>query len=197
MWSTYLDEVSQQFVGLSIGFLHLLELVAEAHAVSLKVQIGVLASWDLVLIDICVPGFHSGCAVKWSIETTGHFPVLTVVKDLIQRDAWRREQMGKTYAFRSLSHLFFFFPLRTAKWKILDVPLRYTAVISKGYNSIPLFCTWSSALLQSLKTAVTLHQMYRKMFQNLEMISAPFETGGLRITSTKPSCGPHHVYKVF
>lgn len=87
MWSTYLDEVSEQFVGLGVGFLHLLELVAQAHAVSLKVQVGVLASWDLVLVDVCVPGFHGGCAVKWSVETTGYFPVLTVVKDLIQRYA--------------------------------------------------------------------------------------------------------------
>lgn len=36
-WRSYFDKVSQQLVGFGVGFLHLFELVTEAHAVGLEV----------------------------------------------------------------------------------------------------------------------------------------------------------------
>jgi len=83
----HLDEVTKQLVGFCVGFLHLLELVPQPHTVCLEVEIGVLATWDLVLIDIRIPRLHGGGAVKWSINASGHLPILTVVKDLLKRDA--------------------------------------------------------------------------------------------------------------
>ena len=35
VFASHLDEVTQQLVGLGVGLLHLLELVAQSHAVSL------------------------------------------------------------------------------------------------------------------------------------------------------------------
>lgn len=85
--TAHFDEVTEQLVGFYVGFLHLLKLVPQPHTVCLEVEICVLATRDLVLIDISIPRLHGGGAVKRSIKASGHFPILTVVKDLLKRDA--------------------------------------------------------------------------------------------------------------
>lgn len=91
---SHLDEVTQQLVGLCVGLLHLLELVSQAHAVSLEVQVGVLASRDLVLIHVSIARLHSGCTVKRCIEPASNLPVLTVVINILQGYPCQRE--GRT-----------------------------------------------------------------------------------------------------
>lgn len=49
-------------------------------------EVGVLSSGYLILVDISVARFHGGSTVKWSIEASGYFPIFTVVKYLFQSD---------------------------------------------------------------------------------------------------------------
>lgn len=58
----------------------------------LEVKVGVLSSGYLVLIDVSVARFHGGRAVEWRIQASGHFPIFTVVKHLLQSDACNRAE---------------------------------------------------------------------------------------------------------
>lgn len=62
----------------------------------LEVQVGVLPSGDLVLVDVGVAGLHGGGAVEGRVQPAGHLPVLAVVEDALQRDACR-EHTGQEH----------------------------------------------------------------------------------------------------
>lgn len=53
----------------------------------LEVEVGVLSSGDLILIDVSIARFHGGCAVEGSVQASGYLPVFAVVKHLLQCDA--------------------------------------------------------------------------------------------------------------
>lgn len=53
----------------------------------LEVQVCVLSSRDLVLVDVGVAGLHGGGAVEGGVQASGHLPVLAVVEHLLQGDA--------------------------------------------------------------------------------------------------------------
>lgn len=58
----------------------------------LEVKIGVLSSGYFILIDVSVARFHGGSAVKGSIQASGYFPIFTVVKHLLQSNAYNTGQ---------------------------------------------------------------------------------------------------------
>lgn len=58
----------------------------------LEVKVGVLSSWYLILIDVSIARFHGGSTVEWSIQASGHFPIFTVVKHLLQSNACDRAE---------------------------------------------------------------------------------------------------------
>lgn len=60
----------------------------------LEVKVGVLSSGYLVFIDISVARFHGGSAVKWRIQASGHLPIFTVVKHLLQSNACNRAEQN-------------------------------------------------------------------------------------------------------
>ena len=60
----------------------------------LEVQVGVLPAGDLVLVDVGVAGLHGGGAVEGRVQPPGHLPVLTVVVDLLQGDAYNTHKHG-------------------------------------------------------------------------------------------------------
>lgn len=53
----------------------------------LEVEVGVLSSGYLVLVDVGVARLHGRRAVEWRVQSSGHLPVLAVVEDFIQHDA--------------------------------------------------------------------------------------------------------------
>lgn len=83
----HLNEVPEELVGLGVGFLDLLELVAQPHGVGLEVEVGVLSPRDLVLVDVRVARLHGGRAVEGGIEPPRPLPVLAVLEHPLQRDA--------------------------------------------------------------------------------------------------------------
>lgn len=57
-------------------------------------KVGVLSTGDLVLIDVSVARFHGGSAVEWRIQTSGYFPIFTVVKHFLQSDSCNRAEQN-------------------------------------------------------------------------------------------------------
>lgn len=57
-------------------------------------EVGVLSSGYLILIDISVARFHGGSAVKRSIEASSYFPIFTVVKYLLQSNTCTRAEQN-------------------------------------------------------------------------------------------------------
>lgn len=53
----------------------------------LEVEVGVLPSGDLVLVDVGVARLHGCRAVEGRVQSSGHLPVLAVVKHFVQLDA--------------------------------------------------------------------------------------------------------------
>lgn len=58
-----------------------------AHLRHLEVEVGVLSSGYLVLVDVGVARLHGCRTVEWRVQSSGHLPVLAVVEDFIQHDA--------------------------------------------------------------------------------------------------------------
>lgn len=53
----------------------------------LEVEVGVLSSGYLVLVDVGVARLHGCRAVEGRVQSSGHLPVLAVVEDFVQHDA--------------------------------------------------------------------------------------------------------------
>ena len=64
----YLDNVTEELIGLGVLGLDLLELVAEAEGVGLELEVGVLASRDLVVVHVSISRPTRGAIKRVSKE---------------------------------------------------------------------------------------------------------------------------------
>ena len=71
----YLDNVTEELIGLGVLCLDLLELVAEAEGVGLELEVGVLASRDLVVVHVSISRPTRGAIKRVSKELLKELPM--------------------------------------------------------------------------------------------------------------------------
>ncbi|RNA12581.1 hypothetical protein BpHYR1_009065 [Brachionus plicatilis] len=57
---------------------------ASAKAERLELQVGVLTTGYFIHVDISVATLHCGCALEWSVQQAGLFPVRRVLEDRVE-----------------------------------------------------------------------------------------------------------------
>ncbi|CAN7976762.1 unnamed protein product [Ixodes persulcatus] len=75
LWVRYLDDVAKEQVGIPIGLLDALKLFAKPQAEGLELEVGVLPTGNLVLVDVGVAALHCHGALERGVQRPCLFPV--------------------------------------------------------------------------------------------------------------------------
>lgn len=88
--ATHLHDVSENLIGDGVLLLDVGELLAEPERVGLEVQIGVLATGNLVLVHVRVAGLHGDGALERRVQKASLLPVGAVLVHSLGVDAYTK-----------------------------------------------------------------------------------------------------------